>query len=140
MFEKMSTIIEVRFSDLDAYKHVNNAVYLTYLETARTKVFKGLFQDLSEQGVFLLLVRAECNYKRPIELYDNVVITLWVAATGRTSFDIEYEVHDGQGRTFATAKTTMVCFDDGKKQVLPLPAQFIKPSVNSQSISSLSLE
>lgn len=126
MFEKLSTTVEVRFSDLDAYNHVNNAVFLTYLETARTKLFKDVFRDLSGQGIFLLLVRAECNYKRPIQLYDPVVITLWIAATGKSSFDIEYEIHDGQGQTFATARTVMVCFDDEKKQVVPLPETFSK--------------
>jgi acyl-CoA thioester hydrolase len=136
MFEKLSTTVEVRFSDLDAYNHVNNAVYLTYLETARTKLFKDVFRDLSGQGIFLLLVRAECNYQRPIELYDNVVITLWVAATGKSSFDIEYEIHDGQGQMFATARTVMVCFDGQKKQVIALPESFNKRPASKHTSSS----
>jgi acyl-CoA thioester hydrolase len=127
MSEKFSTTIEVRFSDLDAYNHVNNAIYLTYLETARTKIFKNLFRDLSRQGILLILVRAECHYKSPIQLYDQVVVTLWIAATGKSSFEIEYEVHDGQGKIFATARTTMVCFDSEKKRVIPLPEHFRRP-------------
>jgi acyl-CoA thioester hydrolase len=124
MPEKLSTTIEVRFSDLDAYNHVNNATYFTYLETARTKIFQELFRDLSSKGILLILVRAECHYKSPIQLYDHVVVTLWIATTGKSSFEIEYEVHDGKGKTYATARTTMVCFDSGKKRVIPLPEHF----------------
>ena len=52
MTQTYSTPIELRFSDLDAYGHVNSAIYLTYLETARVKLFAGSFRALTEQGIF----------------------------------------------------------------------------------------
>ena len=42
-----STPIELRFSDLDLYGHVNSVIYFTYLETARVKLFAELFTDLT---------------------------------------------------------------------------------------------
>lgn len=113
--------IELRFSDLDAYGHVNSAIYFTYLEAARVKLFRVPFGALKHQGIQLLVARAECDYKIPITLGDEVNVTLWLAKTGRTSFDLEYRLHDGKETTYATARTTMVCFDSVKSTTVPLP-------------------
>jgi acyl-CoA thioester hydrolase len=121
MPQMYSTPIELRFSDLDAYGHVNSAVYFTYLETARVKLFKDFFREVSEQDIFTIVARAECDFKLPITLYDNVIVTLWVSKTGRASFEIEYRLHDDREKTYATARTTMVCFDNVKKITVPLP-------------------
>jgi acyl-CoA thioester hydrolase len=116
-----STPIELRFSDLDAYGHVNSAMYFTYLETARVKLFHDFFKEVSDQGIFTLVARAECNFKIPIMLYDELIVTLWVAKTGNTSFELEYRLHDSGEKTYATARTTMVCFDSIKNVAVPLP-------------------
>lgn len=121
MAQTYSTPIELRFSDLDAYGHVNSAVYFTYLETARVKLFHVFFKEVSEQGIFTVVARAECDFKIPIMLYDELIVTLWLAKTGKTSFDLEYRLHDGKEKTFATARTTMVCFDSVKNITVPLP-------------------
>jgi len=116
-----STSIELRFSDLDAYGHVNSAVYFTYLETARVKLFSGFFKEATKQGVFTVVARAECDYKAPILLGDEVMVSLWIAKTGRSSFDLEYRIDDGKGTIYATARTTMVCFDNVNKTTVPIP-------------------
>lgn len=121
MAQTYSTSIELRFSDLDAYGHVNSAVYFTYLETARVKLFNDFFREVSQQGIFTVVARAECDFKIPIMLHDEVIVTLWVAKTGRSSFDLEYRLHDGKEKTFAIARTTMVCFDNVKKTTVPIP-------------------
>lgn len=121
MAQTYSTSIELRFSDLDAYGHVNSAVYFTYLETARVKLFHDFFKEVTAQGIFTVVARAECDFKIPITLYDEVIVTLWVAKTGRSSFDLDYRVHDGHEKTYATARTTMVCFDSVKNVPMPLP-------------------
>jgi acyl-CoA thioester hydrolase len=121
MSQTYSTGIELRFSDLDAYGHVNSAVYFTYLETARIKLFREPFEELSRQSINLLVARAECDYKLPITLNDDVMVSLWLARTGRSSFDLEYRLHDGKDTTYATARTTMVCFDNVRKSTIALP-------------------
>ncbi len=121
MAQSYSTNIELRFSDLDAYGHVNSAVYFTYLETARVKLFHDFIRENSEQGIFSVVARAECDYKIPIMLYDEVIVTLWVSRTGRSSFDLEYRLHDSQEKVYATARTTMVCFDSVKNVTVPIP-------------------
>jgi acyl-CoA thioester hydrolase len=121
MAQTYSTPIELRFSDLDAYGHVNSALYFTYLETARVKLFHDFFREVSEQGVFTVVARAECDFKIPILLHDEVIVTLWVAKTGRSSFDLEYRLHDSQERVYATARTTMVCFDSINNVTVAIP-------------------
>ena len=52
MAQTYSTTIELRFSDLDLYGHVNSVVYFTYLETARVKLFKDFFKELTDKQIF----------------------------------------------------------------------------------------
>src|SRR5215475_15512356 len=57
--------VEVSFRDLDALGHVNNAVYLTYMETARIKYLVDLL-DLKALGELpVILAEASCTYKSP---------------------------------------------------------------------------
>ncbi|HEX9080370.1 MAG TPA: thioesterase family protein [Desulfuromonadaceae bacterium] len=113
--------IEMRFSDLDIYGHVNNVVYFDYLETARVRLFSAPFHELTAKGVFLLVARAECDYKLPILFDDTVVVSASLSRVGGSSFDISYRIHDGAGKTFATARTVMVCYDNRNKTTIPVP-------------------
>ena len=113
--------IEMRFSDLDIYGHVNSVVYFDYLETARVRHISGPYRELTDKGIFLLVARAECDYKLPILFGDTVVVSITVSRVGGSSFDLAYRIHDGTGKTFATAKTVMVCYDNLKKKTIAVP-------------------
>ena len=121
MSQTFSTPIELRFSDLDLYGHVNSVVYFSYLETARVKLFKDFFQELTEKHIFTLVARAECDYKLPILFGDELIVSVVVARIGRSSFDLAYRLHDGGEKTYATARTTLVCFDNVQKATVPVP-------------------
>lgn len=121
MAQTFSTPIELRFSDLDLYGHVNSVVYFSYLETARVKLFSDFFQELTAQHIFTLVARAECDYKVPILFGDQLIVSVVVARIGTSSFDLDYRLHDGGKKTYATARTTLVCFDNGKKITVPVP-------------------
>lgn len=119
-----STTVEVRFSDLDAYGHVNNATFFTYLEVARTKLFLERFVDFMGRGLLFLMVKAECEYKKQIQFPNVVTVALTVGRVGNSSFDLNYTIHDGGGATYATAKTIMVCFDKRLGRTVSLPEEF----------------
>jgi acyl-CoA thioester hydrolase len=119
-----SAPIEVRFADLDAYGHVNNATYFTYLEVARTKLFLERFLHFMHRGLLFLVVRAECEYRKPIEFPAPVIVTLTVDRLGNSSFDLDYLLHDDAGTTYATARTVMVCFDRTLGRAVSLPEEF----------------
>ena len=121
MAQTFSTPIELRFSDLDLYGHVNSVVYFSYLETARLRLLKGFFQELTDKHIFTLVARAECDYRLPILFGDELIVSVVMVRIGTTSFDLEYRLHDGAGKTYATARTTIVCYDNIRKVTVPVP-------------------
>ena len=121
MAHTFSTPIELRFSDLDLYGHVNSVLYFTYLETARVKLFSDFFKELTDKHIFTLVARAECDYKLPILFGDELIVAVTVTRIGTSSFDLDYHLHDGNGKTYATARTTLVCFDNAKKVTVTVP-------------------
>lgn len=118
-----TTPIEIRFSDLDAYGHVNNAVFFTYLETARISFFQQYFGAFLDGELMFLVVRAECDYRLPIELSDPLQITITVSELRHTSFEFSYRLHDGEDRLFAEAKTVMVCYDPRGRRPVSIPTE-----------------
>jgi len=120
----LTTDIEIRFADLDAYGHVNNATIFTYLETARLKLFGERFAAMMQAGLFFLVAEANCRYLKPIDLNDRLVVEVFPEKLGRTSFTLGYHLHDGAGTRYAEARTAMVCFDAKQGRPIPLPEEF----------------
>lgn len=119
--EIFETTVEIRFADIDAMGHVNNAVYFSYFEQARMAYFKervARIWDWNEDGV--IVARNEIDYVFPVFLNDRMVIRLWVEHVGSKSFTICYRVVVGE-RLCATGKSVLVCFNHKNKatQVLP---------------------
>lgn len=121
--------VEVRFVDCDPLGHVNNAVYLSYLEQARFGMWRRLWGFSGEtamtaaRGAGLILARAECDYRLPATYGDTLDVRLGLAGMGRTSFTYDYEVVDaGGGRTFAEARTVIVLYDYATSTPVPLDA------------------
>lgn len=87
----------VRWSDMDAYGHVNNARFLTLYEEARVALFfvearaKGLTSF--EEGI--VISRHEVDYLRPVDYGDPVRIELWVSELRAAAFTVSYELFDG---------------------------------------------
>ncbi len=109
--------IQVRFRDLDALGHVNNAVYLTYLEVARAAYFSRLEPNWVGKGHFIL-ARAEVDFLRPILLQDPVEVGVRVVRLGRSSFDMEYLLL-AAGEEAARGKTVQVWLEGGRPAPLP---------------------
>jgi acyl-CoA thioester hydrolase len=77
--------------------------------------------DLTEKQIFTLVARAECDFKIPIMLEDQLIVSLVISRIGASSFDIDYRLHDSAEKTYATARTIMVCFDNAKQVTVPVP-------------------
>lgn len=84
--------IEVRFRDLDALGHVNNAVLVTLIEQARFYWWQGWLGDRAFETEGFLIARIEVDYRRPIRLSDEVRVELRCIRIGTTSFDLVYRV------------------------------------------------
>ena len=117
--------LQVRFRDCDPLGHVNNAVYLTYLEQARFNHWRTLWgfgtPQLPPGRPGVILARVECDYRRPATYGQTLEVRMTVAELGRTSFRYEYEIADEDGRTVLAAKTVQVMYDYAAEKPVPIP-------------------
>ncbi|MBS2549778.1 acyl-CoA thioesterase [Catenulispora sp. NL8] len=104
----------LRWSDMDAYQHVNNVVYLRYLEEARVD---WMFRRASEAGVEgfatfgTVVAKHEIEYKRPLVYRPEPVrVEVWVTAIATAKFTVAYEVRDDE-QVYAIASSVLVPFD-----------------------------
>ena len=106
---RFSTGIEVRWSDCDAFGHVNNAVYLTYLEQARLAYWREVLPDVPFSG--LIIARIEIDFRAQAFPGDRLEVRAAVTSLGNTSFRHEYEIVRDDGTVAARASSTQVFFD-----------------------------
>ena len=81
------THIAVRWGDMDAMGHVNNATYFRYMETARIDWFRSIGCVPDAQGEGPVIVNAFCNFIRQFEYPDEVLLKMYVSDPGRTTFE-----------------------------------------------------
>ncbi len=104
----MKISLDIRYRDLDTLGHVNNAVYLTYFEYARLKIFHDWFTGENEPD--FVIARAEVDFIKPIFI-GRVEVDVKVVHIGNTSFTLEYEILNEQGEICARGKTVQVLVD-----------------------------
>lgn len=125
---RLSVPIEVRFRDLDALNHVNNAVYFSYMEHARIVYLKGLGlfgDDASDTG--MILAEATCVFKAPIVLGQSIVVRVRATELKNSSFVFEYRLEDaGSGRLMADGRSVQVCYDYAAGKSMPMPPRWRK--------------
>jgi acyl-CoA thioester hydrolase len=116
--------IEVRYGDLDPQGHVNNAVYLTYMEQARIGYIRqcGLWDGKSFLDIGIILADAQVSYRAPILLGQEVRVGVRVSHIGRKSMKMEYRIEDASnGAELATGSTVLVTYDYHSGQTIPIP-------------------
>ena len=102
----------VRWDDLDAFGHVNNAKYLTYAESARIDWGQQQFAQIDNSVLVQMTVaRSEVDYLQPITEFETYYdVDLWVESIGNSSFKMGYEVSK-DGVIFTKMKTVQVMID-----------------------------
>lgn len=103
---------------MDAYGHVNNVVFLTYLEEARVDMLFSLSAEYGGKALAegVLVAHHEIDYKRPLVYHPRGVdIEMWVGHIKGASFEIRYEVHD-ETTVFARAASVLVPYDLEKER------------------------
>jgi acyl-CoA thioester hydrolase len=130
--------IQVRYNDLDAQWHVNNANFLTYLEQTRTSylVELGLFDGKSFFDIGLIVADVHIAYLAPIEFGQTIQVALRVARIGNKSLTMEYEIQDRHtGQVCARAETVMVAYDYHHKASRPVPDEWRKKIESYEGLS-----
>lgn len=109
-------LVPLRWSDMDAYGHVNNVQFLRLLEDARVIAFREWFGEertMLDSGV--LVARHEIEYLAPLTFrHAPIAVDLWTTKIGGARFDVSYEVRDPDdigSQLYARAETTLVAYD-----------------------------
>jgi acyl-CoA thioester hydrolase len=110
----------VRFRDVDAMGHVNNAVFASYVEQARIEYLSsmGLLDGPLYMG--MILARLELDFLAPGQPQGEVEIGVRVTRSGNKSFELAYELQQ-EGSAIARATTVLVAYDYERSQSMPLP-------------------
>ncbi len=102
-----------RFNDMDIYNHVNNAVYLSYLEEARIAYMTAIgLRGLFNRQRSTVVAHASVDYKSPAHFGDTLDIEVKIGEIRNTSYELVYRVVRRQdGALIAAGRTVQVCFN-----------------------------
>ncbi|MFZ7095550.1 acyl-CoA thioesterase [Luteimonas dalianensis] len=114
--------VGVRWRDLDAFNHVNNSNFLTYLEEARIRWFDSLGEEWVTERTAPLLAAVQLNYRMPIPYPADVVVELHCQRLGNTSVTIGHRISSQDGATlYADGHVVMVWVERTSGRPTPLP-------------------
>jgi len=114
--------IELRWRDLDAFNHVNNSNFMTYLEEARIRWFESLGEPWLTDAFAPLLAAVQMNYRVPIPYPARVVVELFADRVGTTSVTIGHRIAAEDGTVlYADGHVVMVWIDRSSGRPTPLP-------------------
>ncbi len=116
--------IPVRWGDMDAYGHVNNAMYMRYLEEARVQLLAKMGAKMDGDGIDPVVINVGCTFMRPIVYPDTVRIDCFVSEPGRSSFMTLYKIYSESDPSQAVSEgyAKVVWMDHHSGKSVPLPA------------------
>jgi acyl-CoA thioester hydrolase len=125
--------IDVRFADTDAMVHVNNAVYLTYCESARIRYWTDVTGEPIGHGVehpeSLILAEARITYRAPVFHGEAVTVETRATRIGRSSFTLQHRLlaapPDEAARLVAVSESVLVRYDYASASPTPLAAEHV---------------
>ena len=115
--------VSVRWRDLDAFNHVNNSTYLTYLEEARVQWLQRLPGSWSDEHAMPVMAASTLNYRLPIEWPGNVHIELYCARLGNSSMTVAHRIIDAtdSSKLYCDGHVVMVWMDPATGKSVALP-------------------
>ncbi len=114
--------IALRWRDLDAFNHVNNSNFMTYLEETRIRWFDTLGEAWVTDTMAPLLAAVQMNYRMPIPYPSSVMVELFADRIGTTSVTIGHRIASEDGSlVYADGHVVMVWIDRASGRPTPLP-------------------
>lgn len=114
--------LQLRWRDLDAFNHVNNSTFLTYLEEARIRWFDSIGEDWITDEFAPLLAAVQLNYRQPVPYPSSLVVELYVDRIGTSSVTIGHAIASEDGATlYCDGHVVAVWIDraSGRPRALP---------------------
>jgi len=123
---RFRTPIEIRFRDLDALGHVNNAVYFTYFEIARSAYFKAVHgRQYNVEDFAIVLTEASCHYRSPAFFGEPLIAEVATIAIRSRSFELRYRILAGETRRLvAEGRSVQLAYDHRTKRTIALSPTF----------------
>ena len=121
--------ITIRFADLDTQGHVNNAVYLTYVESARLGYYEqaGIWRWESGVNTGMVVAHIDIDYLAPIFFGQEIRVGLELARLGHKSFSLAFLIESvPDGIPLASGSSVMVPYDSERDKSIPIPADWRK--------------
>ncbi len=115
--------LATRYADYDTKGHVNNAVFLTYIEQARVAFLAEVGAATGLDDMNMIVARVEIDFRAPVRLGQEVEISTRASRFGTKSFDLEYVLRV-DGEIVSEAKSVQVAYDYGRREPIPLPAEW----------------
>ncbi|MFP4364205.1 MAG: acyl-CoA thioesterase [Spirochaetia bacterium] len=114
---------DVRPYECDMNNHVNNAIYLNYLEYARMEYLEAIgfdYHEFNKLGYAFFVAKAELVYKRPAVMGDRLTITSWPEKTKKASGVFGQIIRQQDGEEVLEARITWACVNsEGKPSRMP---------------------
>jgi len=122
---RTAVVVQTRFRDTDAMGHINNAVYLSYLELARMEYVRRVFGVRDYGSVDFILAHASLDYRSPARAGESLGVGVRVTKLGGASFRMGYRIVETEsGRLVAEAETVQVSYDYRAGRVKRLSEEF----------------
>lgn len=123
--------LQLRWRDLDAFNHVNNSNFLTYLEEARIRWFDSIGEAWVTDDFAPLLAAVQLNYRQPVPYPSDLAVELYVDKVGTSSLTIGHAIASGDGGTlYCDGHVVAVWIDRASGRPRPLP-DAIRDAVSS---------
>ena len=122
---KHVTPVQIRFSDVDQFGHVNNSVYFSLYDLAKTSYFRDVMgeEDWSKFGIVVANINA--NFLAPVFFRDEIAIETSITRIGNKSFELSQRaVSQSTGEVKCECTTIMVTFDVEAQTPIPMPMHY----------------
>lgn len=117
-----TSLIPIRWGDMDAYGHVNNTIYFRYMEQCRVEYLEALGFTIMARGTAPVIINAACTFLVPLNYPGVVEVRMFCGHPGRSSVQTHYELrlHDDD-TLYATGDAKIVWMDVESGKSVPIP-------------------
>ena len=119
-----TSLIPIRWGDMDAYGHVNNTIYFRFMEQARVEYLEQLGFKVMPQGTAPVIINASCTFLIPLNYPGTVEVRMFFGQPGRSSIPSHYELRlHGDDTLYATGDAKIVWMDVASGKSVPIPEE-----------------
>ncbi len=117
-----TSLIPMRWGDMDALGHVNNTIYFRYMEQTRVEYLECAGYALEPKGITPLIINASCTFLVPLTYPGVVEVKMFFGVPGRSSISTRYEIGlQGDSTLYATGDAKVVWADMASGKSVPIP-------------------